>query len=166
MCCINLKLQIMRKTLLLLLIVVSIVSCKSKSATNTKLDNKTERSIKGEWTITSVSYPGSEFIKISSFDLVDSKCFIGSNWKFISNNNKGNMALSNSTCASYSSAITWYVNKDGNVVLKFLNENKAKKVLDGYILKVSNVTENSFQFIDKVNVGGKLIDVVYEFQRK
>ena len=126
---------------------------------------KSEVAIKGNWTINSVNYPGSEYIKVTSFEIADSKCFVGSNWKFISNNNKGDMALNSPTCTSFNSPITWYINKDGNFVIKILNETKAKKVLDGYILKVANQTENSFQLIDKVNIGGKMIDVVYQFQR-
>jgi hypothetical protein len=90
---------------------------------------------------------------------------VGSTWKFISNNNKGEMALTNSNCTSFSSPITWYINKDGNFVMKIINDTKAKKVLDGFILKVANQTETSFQLIDKANVGGKMIDVTYQFQR-
>ena len=152
----------MKKSLLLVLLTITLIGCKSKSVTNTKVDNKSERVIKGEYSISSVTYPGSDYIKMNSFDIADSKCFVGSKWKFVSNNNKGNFALDN---ASFTSPITWYMNKEGNFVMKILNETKSKKVLEGYILKVANLTENSFQLIDKVNVGGKMVDVVYEFQR-
>lgn len=155
----------MRKSFLLLMLIITLVGCKSKSVTNTKLDNKTEDLIKGTYTITAVTYPGSDFIKMNSFDVADSKCFVGSKWKFISNNNKGDFALENASCASFASPIKWYVNKEGNFVMKILNETKSKKVTEGYILKVSNITENTFQLMDKVNVGGKLVDVIYEFQR-
>ncbi len=156
----------MKKYLVLVLMALAFTSCKPKEqVASTKLDNKSEREIKGNWMISSVTYPGSEYIKLTSFDIADSKCFIGSNWKFVSNNNKGTMALSNANCAGYSSDITWYINKDGNFVMKFLNENKAKKMADGYILNVRNQTESSFQLVDKINVGGKITDVVYQFQR-
>ena len=155
----------MKKTVFLLVCSIAILGCKSSSVTNTKLDIKSEVAIKGNWTITSITFPGSDYMKLTSFDLADSKCFIGSNWKFISNNNKGDMALNSSDCTSFSSAITWYINKEGNMVLKFLNDQKAKKVLEGYILSVANSTENSFQLIDKVNIGGKVVEVVYQFQK-
>lgn len=156
----------MKKIITLLFLTLVFIGCKPKqTVTNTKLDMKSEVAIKGNWTINSVNYPGSEYIKVTSFEIADSKCFVGSNWRFISNNNKGDMALNNPTCTSFNSPITWYINKDGNFVIKILNETKAKKVLDGYILKVANQTENSFQLIDKVNIGGKMIDVVYQFQR-
>lgn len=156
----------MKKLFLMAVLAVTFASCKSTSATNTKLDNKTERLMKGDWVISSVSYPGSEVIKVTSFQLADSKCFEGSTWKFVSNNNKGDMALTKAGCAAFSSPITWFVNKDGQFVLKVLSAGeKAKKVRDGYVLNVANQTESSFQLVDKIDVGGKMTDVVYQFQK-
>lgn len=156
----------MKKLFLMAVLAVTFASCKSTSATNTKLDNKTERLMKGDWVISSVSYPGSEVIKVTSFQLADSKCFEGSTWKFVSNNNKGDMALTKAGCVAFSSPITWFVNKDGQFVLKVLSAGeKAKKVRDGYVLNVANQTESSFQLVDKIDVGGKMTDVVYQFQK-
>ena len=140
--------------------------CKSKSATNTVVDNKTERVIKGNWSISAVIYPGSEYIKVNSFDIADSKCFVGSSWKFVSNNNKGTMALTNASCPTFASDITWFINKQGQFVMKVLSAGeKAKKVRDGYVLNVANVTETSFQLLDKIDVGGKMTNVTYQFQK-
>ena len=156
----------MRKLLLLSMLTLFFVSCKSKSVTNTAVDNKTERMMKGDWTITSVTYPGSEYIKVNSFEIADSQCFQGSTWKLISNNNKGEMTLSKVDCPSFSSPISWFVNKEGQFVLKVLNAGeKRKKVRDGYILSMGTQTENSFQLIDKINVGGKMTNVVYQFEK-
>ena len=156
----------MRKLLLLSMLTIFFVSCKSKSVTNTAVDNKTERMMKGNWVISSVTYPGSEYIKVQSFDLADSQCFEGSTWKFISNNNKGDMALMKQDCMSFSSPISWFVNKEGQFVLKVLNAGeKAKKVRDGYILNMANQSENSFQLVDKINVGGNMTNVVYQFEK-
>lgn len=156
----------MKKIFLLAVLAITFASCKSTSATNTKVDNKTERLMKGNWVISSVSYPGSEYIKVTSFQLADSKCFEGSTWKFVSNNNKGDMALTKLGCAAFSSPITWFVNKEGQFVLKVLSAGeKAKKVRDGYVLNVANQTETSFQLVDKIDVGGKMTDVVYQFEK-
>jgi hypothetical protein len=156
----------MKKNILILIVSVFVFSCKSKSPVETKLDMKTEVALKGNWIITSVTYPGSDYIKITSFNVEDSKCFVESEWNFISNNNKGSMVLKKNGCRSYSTPITWYVNKEGNMILKFLDEGlKSKKIKEGYIVKVSNVSETTFQLIDKINVGGKLTDVVYQFQK-
>lgn len=156
----------MKKCIAFVLITLAFIGCKPKEqVVGTKLDNKVERGVKGNWMIASVTYPGSDYIKMTSFDIADSKCFIGSEWKFVSNNNKGTMMLNNANCTGFSSDITWYINKDGNFVMKILNETKSRKMADGYILKVENQTDNSFQLVDKVNVGGKMINVVYLFQR-
>lgn len=156
-------------------IVVLLSSCKSASTTSTepvsnapmtKLDKSSQVAIKGDWQITNVSYPGSEYIKVNSFNLADSKCFIGSTWHFVSNNNKGNMSLNNSNCSAFTSEITWYINKEGQFVLKILDEGlKSKKVKTGFVLAVRNQTESSFELIDKINVGSTPTDVVYQFQK-
>ena len=75
------------------------------------------------------------------------------------------MALNNASCTGFSSPITWFINKEGQFVMKIINETKSKKVLDGYVLKVANMTETSFQLIDNINVGGKNVEVVYQFAR-
>lgn len=155
----------MKNIILLCAFSLLLLACKSQSVTNSKLDKSSQVTIKGDWEITSVTYPGSDYIKVNSFDLADSKCFIGSQWKFISNNNKGNMVLNNANCPEYNSAITWFVNKEGQFVLKILDEGlKSKKVRAGFVLGIANHSENSFQLIDKIAVGGKITDVVYQFQ--
>ncbi|MDP3353169.1 MAG: lipocalin family protein [Flavobacteriaceae bacterium] len=151
----------MKKIIFLGVLILLFVGCKSKQAT--QLDNKTEAAIKGNWTITSVTFPGSEFIKVTSFELANSNCFVGSTWKFVSNNNKGEMVLNATGCPSFSSPITWFINKEGNFVMKILNNDKAKKIQEGYVLKVANLIENSFQLIDNINVGGQWKELTYQF---
>jgi len=165
----------MKKIIFICMIATMLFACKSASSTTasteaptlaTKLDKSTQVALKGNWVLTNVSYPGSEYIKVNSFDLADSKCFIGSTWSFISNNNKGSMALTAPSCTSFSSPIVWSINSQGMFILKILDAGvKAKKVRDGYLLKVAAVTDSSFQLIDNINVGGQVKDVTYQFQR-
>lgn len=156
----------MKKLILLSFMALAIASCKTTSATSTKIDSKSELALKGNWTLTSVTYPSSDVIKVTSFGLADSKCFEGSAWKLVSNNNSGEMALTKSDCMAFSSPIKWFINKEGQFILKVLSAGeKAKKVRDGYVLGVNVQNENSFQLIDKINVGNKPTDVVYQFQK-
>ena len=150
---------------MLSLVSLMIFACKSKSATSTKLDNKIEVALKGNWTIVSVTYPGADVIKVTSFDIDDSRCMVGSTWKFVSNNNKGNMKLTKAGCSAFASDITWFINREGQFVMKILNDTKARKLKEGYVLNVANITDNSFQLIDKINVAGKITEVVYQFAR-
>jgi curli biogenesis system outer membrane secretion channel CsgG len=156
----------MKKIILLCALSVLMFACKSTSATSTNIDSKAQIAMKGNWVISSVSYPGSQYVKVNSFQIADSECFVGSNWKFVSNNNKGTMALTKANCMAFSSPITWFVNKDKQFVLKVLNAGlKAKKVKEGYILMLANQTPTSFQLVDKIDVAGKMTDVVYQFQK-
>ncbi|MBA4133588.1 MAG: hypothetical protein C0525_02565 [Flavobacterium sp.] len=156
----------MKKIILISFLSVLILSCKStNSATSTKIDSQSQTAIKGEWVISSVNYPGSEVIKVTSFDLADSKCFIGSKWKFVSMSNKGSLTLNSPSCTAYSTPITWFINKEGEFVLKILDEAKAKTVKSGYVLRVVNQTEKSFQLVDQINVAGKMTAVVYQFDK-
>jgi len=130
------------------------------------LDQKSQMGIKGNWTISNVTYPGSDYIKVTSFDVADSKCFVGSSWNFVSNNNKGTMNVNGSgSCPSFTSPITWTVTKAGDFTLKITEGEKAKRVTQGYFLKLRNQTETSFELVDNVSVGGKTVDVVYQFSK-
>jgi len=167
----------MKKTITLLMVALFFFACKSTSSTtsttvksepvaNTKLDKSSQVSIKGDWTITSVTYPGSDYIKVNSFQIADSKCFVGSTWNFISNNNKGSMSLTKSDCPAFSSPIVWSINKDGVFVLKIVEAGvKSKTITQGYLLRVANQTEASFQLIDTINVGGQTKEVTYQFEK-
>lgn len=160
------SIKFMKKGFMLILLTIVMAACKSTSVTNTKLDDKTEQLLRGEWTLTSVNYPGSDYIKVTSFQLADSKCFVNSQWKFVSNNNKGSLALSDASCAAFESPITWFINKEGKFVMKVLNaDGKAKKVKEGYVLSIKNASNSSFQLVDQISVGGKLTEVVYQFNK-
>ena len=167
----------MKKIITLLLLSVVLFACKSKSGTtatpvksepvaSTKLDKSSQVAIKGNWVITSVTYPGSDYIKVSSFNIADTNCFVGSTWNFISNNNKGSMSLTKTDCLAFSSPIVWSINKEGVFVLKIVEAGtKSKTVTQGYLLRVANQTETSFQLIDKINVGGQTKEVTYQFEK-
>ncbi len=155
----------MKKFILIFAVSVLILSCKSTSVTETKLDTKTQAGLKGTWTIASVTFPSSNVIKVNSFDTADSQCFVGSSWKLVANNNRGNFSLNSPQCTSYSTPITWFVNSDKQFVMKILDDSKSRKVKDGYVLRVANITSNSFQLVDQIDVAGKATDVVYQFNR-
>lgn len=148
----------MKKFLFLGLCIIGLASCGS-------IDHKSQVAIKGDWTISQVSYANSDVIKVTSFDVADAKCFEGSMWNFVSNNNKGTMTISKSGCPSFTSPIVWTSTKDGAFTLKITEGEKAKRVTQGYILQLRNQTESSFELVDNVNVAGRTTEVVYRFTR-
>lgn len=150
------------KKLLLLGVALFMAACSS----STSVSRSTQSDIKGNWIISNVSYPGSNVIQVTSFKTADSKCFVGSTWKFISNNNKGNIDINKAGCEAFSSPIVWSITKENVFTLKIVEAGtKAKKVTEGFNLKYVPQSETSFQLVDKINVGGKITDVVYQFEK-
>ena len=158
----------MKKLILFLGVMLSLAGCKIKdAAASPAVDRRAQVAIKGNWTLTNVSYPGEEVIKVSAFQIADTQCFEGSEWSFVSNNDTGKMALAKAGCPQFSSNIKWYVNKEQQFILKLLDAGeKARKVRDGYILSLRNQTQESFQLVDRIDVGGKMTDIVYQFKKK
>lgn len=165
----------MKKLVFYLGMFAVLMACKSASVpqaptsppvANTKLDKSAQVGIKGNWTITAVTYPGANYFKVDSFGVADSQCFVGSTWNFISNNNKGSMSLTKSGCPTFSSPIVWSINKDGMFVLKIVEAGvKSKTVTQGYLLRVANQSETSFQLIDNIDVGGQKKNITYQFEK-
>ena len=76
------------------------------------------------------------------------------------------MSLTKTDCLAFSSPIVWSINKEGVFVLKIVEAGtKSKTVTQGYLLRVANQTETSFQLIDKINVGGQTKEVTYQFEK-
>lgn len=161
------KLKYMKKVILMLCFLGVLVSCKPKQTiVSNTIDRRSQVAIKGNWTLTSVTFTGDNYFKITAFEIADAKCFEGSTWNFVSNNDSGKMELTKSGCPQYASDIKWYVNQDKQFVLKFLTEGaKARKVTQGYILTLANQTQDFFQLIDNAKVGSNSAKVVYEFRK-
>lgn len=142
----------MRKILGIGLLALSFVACKPTN------DVKAQIGLKGDWTLTNVSYP--KGYKVTSFHVADAKCFEGSQWKFVSNNNTGTISLNHSgDCPDFTSNIVWTIGADQSFNLKFVGNEKAKNVTAGYKLAVENQTPNTFDLVD--NTSGTKI--VYRF---
>lgn len=159
--------SIMKKLILLLSLMLSLFGCKVKdSVTSTTVDRRSQVAIKGSWILTDVTYPGKGAIKVDAFQIADTKCFEGSRWDFVSNNDSGKMELTQSGCPQFASNIKWYVNKEQQFVLKILDAGvKARKVREGYILQLRGQTLESFQLVDRVDIAGKMTEIVYQFKK-
>jgi len=157
----------MNKFLLVLSLTLVLFACKSSTPSlSPKSSRSTQSGFKGNWQITRVLTPGTDYFKVNSFQIADSKCFIGSTWNFIPNNNKGSFSLNQSGCTSFSSPIVWSIDKTGQFMLKIVEAGvKSKKVTQGFLLRVANKTETSFQLIDVVNIGGQNKEITYQFEK-
>lgn len=76
------------------------------------------------------------------------------------------MALTGAGCPAFSSPIVWSINNEGMFVLKIVEAGvKSKTVQAGYLLKVANQTETSFELIDAIDIAGQQKNIVYYFRK-
>lgn len=131
----------MKKILGIGLIALSFVACKPTNNVQSQIG------LKGDWTLTNVIYP--KDVRVTSFHIADAKCFEGSQWKFVSNNNTGTITLNHSgDCPTFSSNIVWTIGTDQSFNLKFVGNEKAKHITTGYMLNIEDQTPSSFSLVD------------------
>lgn len=123
--------------------------------------------LKGNWEVTSVDYE--KGYKIKPFDEgADAKCFVGSQWNLIPNNNTGSYSLSGGgDCPTVTRAIKFDVNSEKQFSFKVIDAGvKAKNVTAGYVLDFQNQTPTSFTLVQNVPFEGKILKVYYNFTKK
>lgn len=131
-----------------------------------KLNNAAQSDLKGDWTVTDVSYKNEDIFKIKAFGFMEANCLEGSIWEFIPNNNTGTMTINNANCTYNDTPIVWTITSEGVFTLKFVDPSlKAKKVTSGFNLALANQDENSFQLIDYADVAGNKTKIVYQFKK-
>ena len=123
--------------------------------------------LKGNWEVTSVDYE--KGYKIKPFDEgADAKCFVGSQWNLIPNNNTGSYSLSGGgDCPTVTRAIKFDVNSEKQFSFKVIDAGvKAKNVTAGYVLDFQNQTPTTFTLVQNVPFEGKILKVYYNFTKK
>ena len=153
----------MKNIVYIIIASVFFISCKSTSAVDNNVDYEAQRNVKGDWIISNIEYPNSNYIQVNHFDIAKSDCFTNSTWNFVSNNNKGTVVFPNNCAATRN--ITWYINRDGQMVLKFLNSESSRKTETGYVVDYIPVNANSFILRDKAMISNSTVQIEINFTR-
>lgn len=153
-----------------LLGIVSIVLLTSCAESKVVIDS--ESKMRGDWIISNVSYDGinPKYINTKVFDEADPKCYIGSEWHLVQNNNSGNYTLNGSeNCPSGITNIKWFVSDEGgNTYFNFkriYEGEKPKNVTDGYKLKITNNNGSMIILRQDISFEGKTIGINYTFSK-
>ena len=96
----------MKKIALFLFVTTMLISCGSS-----KIERQTQKTFKGNWTLTEVDLP-SALVDVNLFDDVDSRCFEHSEWSFVPNNNKGTYKLYQENCNPGTRSFHWNVEEN------------------------------------------------------
>lgn len=154
----------MKKYFIVLLSLYFLVSCKSTSAVDTNINYEAQKKVKGNWVLTNVAYDNSNYIQINLFEQASSDCFINSKWSFVSNNNKGTVMFPNGCAVNKN--ITWYINNDGQMVLKFLDSESSRKTNTGYVVDYIYVNDNTFILRNKTMISSNPVAINLTFARQ
>ena len=112
-------------------------------------------------------------VKLSSlvFDDAAPQCFKGSTW-VLPHNGYGSYTINGSAdCGNGQRSIIWSIRTDENkqkiFQLKVLNGAKAKTVTTGYVLNVTNLTQNGFSLTEPITASdGTPAMVTFDFMRQ
>ena len=149
-----------------LLLIVVISSCSvSKQA------NSMKSKINGNWMLQTVTTEGiSGKVNAQVFNEASFKCFVGSSWKFASNNSMGsyNINASGTECSSISRSIRWsvYEPKGAEKEFQFKRLDDKRNPIDGdegFRLEIADLTTTTMQLKSHINFEGKPAAYVYNF---
>lgn len=142
---------------------IIITSCATTNAVK-----QTKQIVKGNWTLSSITYDGVGEFRSTLLQDVTATCFEGSNWYFVANNNRGSYDILNSNCSTGERKFIWTVpgNKqitEGDILLKITDDNYKSESNAGYRLEVTSLSENSMTWSLPSNVNGKTVYVNMNF---
>lgn len=148
------------------LLILAISSCTvSKQANSMKLK------INGNWMLQTITTEGiSGKVTTTIFNEASFKCFVGSSWKFTSENSTGsyNINASGTECSSTSRPIRWsvYEPKGAEKEFQFKRLDDKKNPIDGddgFRLEIAELTANTMQLKSHITFEGKPAAYVYNF---
>jgi hypothetical protein len=143
------------KKIILIFLAIGIVSC---GASKTVSDSK--KSIKGDWTLSTITYSKTGKYNVTLLNDTSKDCFEGSTWEFIPNNNTGTYSINESSCSTGVRNFVFTiqeVNADTGLydfLLKPTNQKNKSENNQGFRLKLSAMSETDMQWQQTVSVDG------------
>ena len=158
----------MKNYLLVMAFAVLFSSCSISKAVREK-----RNMLSGTWTLNDISYEnGSGNFKSVLFNDADDICFEGSDWFFRDNNSTGRYTLATSSlCQGGDRFMRWSVvdnpeNYSSQLQFKRIDEKNKDISGKGYRLNITMLTASEMVLKSNATVDGKVINVVYKFNKK
>jgi hypothetical protein len=157
----------MKKLALSIGIILMILSC---GTSKTVRDSK--KVIKGEWTLSSITYSTAGKYNVTLLNDTSKDCFEGSTWQFIPNNNTGTYTINETSCSTGPRNFVFTiqeVNKETGLydfLLKPTNEKQKSETNQGFRLSLTSLTDTIMQWQQTVSVDGKPFTITMNFNKK
>ena len=156
----------MKKLALSIGIILMILSC---GTSKTVRDSK--KVIKGEWTLSSITYSTAGKYNVTLLNDTSKDCFEGSTWQFIPNNNTGTYTINETSCSTGPRNFVFTiqeVNKETGLydfLLKPTNEKQKSETNQGFRLSLTSLTDTMMQWQQTVSVDGKPFTITMNFKK-
>ena len=157
----------MKKLALSIGIILMILSC---GTSKTVRDSK--KVIKGEWTLSSITYSTAGKYNVTLLNDTSKDCFEGSTWQFIPNNNTGTYTINETSCSTGPRNFVFTiqeVNKETGLydfLLKPTNEKQKSETNQGFRLSLTSLTDTIMQWQQTVTVDGKPFTITMNFNKQ
>jgi len=157
----------MKKLALSIGIFLMILSC---GTSKTVRDSK--KVIKGEWTLSSITYSTAGKYNVTLLNDTSKDCFEGSTWQFIPNNNTGTYTINETSCSTGPRNFVFTiqeVNKETGLydfLLKPTNEKQKSETNQGFRLSLTSLTDTIMQWQQTVSVDGKPFIITMNFNKQ
>ena len=154
----------MKRILILLLVAATMGACKSSGSSMTakpKETNVANKTLKGEWTLQSITYSQQGKYDVTLLQDTSKECFEGSTWKFVPNNNRGHYTIEKSGCSTGQRNFIFIVQQIDKAtgyydfLLKPTNEKYKSENNAGIRLHLASLSDNSMVWEQTVRVDGK-----------
>ncbi len=154
------------KKLLLSFVVITLLSCGTS-----KTVRQSKKVIKGDWTLSSISYNQTGTFNVSLLGDASKACFEGSSWQFIPNNNTGIYTINDSNCSTGERHFIFTIQEVDpdtglyDFLLKPTDEKKKSETNSGFRLKLSQLSDTNMQWQQAVSLEGKPFTINMNFTK-
>ncbi|MDY0781210.1 lipocalin family protein [Tenacibaculum sp. IB213877] len=153
------------KKLCLIFFSLLMVSCASS-----KLVGDSYKTLKGEWTLNSVTYSDNGIYKTTLLNDATKQCFEGSNWQFVPNNNTGTYTINNSDCTTGVRYFNFSLQEMSNGTVDFMLKPTDKKhnpdTNQGFRLTLTQLSTSTMQLQQAISVNGSPLKINMNFTKK
>ncbi|MFC4723051.1 lipocalin [Geojedonia litorea] len=155
------------KRVILLFLAIGLISCGSSKTVRTS-----EKILKGEWVLNTVTYSESGNYNVTLLNDVSKACFEGSTWQFVPNNNTGTYTINNTNCARGKRYFIFKINEIDEAtglydfVLKPTDEKYKSDTNIGVRFSLSSLSDNYMQWQQTLTVDGKPFTISMNFSKQ
>lgn len=146
-------------------------ACFLVSCGGTKVVRQAQKTIKGNWSLESITYDKSGVYNVKLLGDTSRECFLSSRWQFIPNDYKGNYSIINAQCNTGDRYFKFDIQEMDattglyDFLLKPTNEKYKSDTNQGFRLKLTELSDTNMQWQQTVTVEGMPFTIKMNFTK-